>query len=226
MNSMKQKQSIQERSRFGAWLLSLPIAFLIIAALIFSGVQKFNEQLADMQRNLDTMSNELAQKDVELKIASIVVVESHTELFAFNWAYQLAACVLNESINFAAYVNGERREFSNAESARYLKYQNYVADQAFDVNPMRHFCEQRGVDETMLEVWWQRTFTRLSAETGLDGPEAATALEPYGGILVPHSTISLYLDKILAELIDYVEDWPPELSDQAVYRLWFDPART
>lgn len=181
-------------------------------------------QLVDAVDESKRLRGELAEKRLELEVASIIVTESHTDLYAFNWAYQIASCVLSETVNLAAFLTDENREFSSRETARYLTYQTFITDRELTVNGLREYCAQERVDKTSLEIWWERSFVRAEDALGLDRTEALKAFEPYGGILVPHSTIVSYADEILSEMSVYASAWPIDMNEDVVSRLWFFPS--
>jgi len=240
---MKLKRSAVEQSGLRVKLVAALVAAGIVVVLVFGGVQSILGQNTELQRDLDAstaqfqhvsdklavatgalveLKSELADKAAKLEMASIVVTESHIELYAFNWAQQIAACILKESNRFSEYLIGGNRQLSSADSDRYSDYHAFVLDQNEAASPLREYCIQNGVDQNMLNVWWERAFARTAGEIDWEGTEAVEFLQSFGGIMVPHSTIVMYTDQILANMSSFVGEWHPDKSGQAVSRLWFD----
>ena len=240
---MKQKHSVVGQSGFWVKLVAVLVAVGIVVVLVFGGVQSILSLITELQRDLDAktaefqlvsdqlaavtgelveLKSELADNATKLDMASIVVAESHIELYAFNWAQQIATCILKESKNLSAYLIGENRQLSSAESVRYSDYQAFIVDQKVAASPLREYCMQDGVDKNMLDIWWERAFARTAGEIGLERTEAVEFLQSFGGILVPHSTVIAYTDQILADMLVFVGEWHPDISGQVVSRLWFD----
>ncbi len=240
---MKQKHSLIGQSGFWVKFAAVLVAVVIVVVLIVDGAQGALSHIAELERDLDAttaefqlvsdqlatttgelveLKSELAEKAAKLEMASIVVTESHIELYAFNWAQQIAACMLKESQNLSAHLIGGNRQYSSAKSIRYSDYQAFVADQREVASPLRQYCIQYGIDKTMLDAWWERAFARAPGETELERTEAVEFLQSFGGIMVPHSTVIVYTDQILADMLILVGEWHPDLSGQAISRLWFD----
>ncbi|MCY4061774.1 MAG: hypothetical protein OXG53_05360 [Chloroflexi bacterium] len=240
---MKKKHSGEGQSGCWAKLMSALVAVGIVVLLVFGGVLSILSQITELQQDLDgktaefqnvsdqlaaasgelvELRSELAERAAKLEMASIVVTESHIELYAFNWAQQIAACVLNESRVLSDYLMGENGQASSVESARYSDYQAFIVDQKEGASPLRQYCIQYGIDKTMLDVWWESAFARTAGEIDWEETEAVEFLQSFGGILVPHSTVVMYTDQILANMSSFVGEWHPDISGQVVSRLWFD----
>ena len=74
----------------------------------------------------------------------------------------------------------------------------------------------------MLSVWWERAFARKEGEIELEGTEVVKYLQSFGCILVPHSTVNVLRDQILANMSMLVGDWHSVISGQTISRPWFD----
>ena len=172
---------------------------------------------------MESAKSDLAEKATELEVAAIVVAESHIELYAFNWAHQIAACILDETRNLAEFWNGNEGRFSAAQTARYRDYQDFLAEQTRASSPIREFCILHGKDIKLLaNIWWDRALSRVASETGLDVTDARKIAESYSGIYVPNTTVAKYTDEILADMAPSVGDWPTAITEHAVDSLWYD----
>lgn len=86
---MKQKHSIEEQSGFWVKLLGILAAVIIIAVVVFGGIQFVTSQIAGLQRQLDT-------KTIEFDVVSGQLAEANRELGARSSELELTKVELDK----------------------------------------------------------------------------------------------------------------------------------
>ena len=76
---------------------------------------------------------------------------------------------MKETRSLADFWLGEHDQFSSIQTARFRDYQEHLTDQSRVGSPLREHCMEHGRDIDLLaNRWWDRAFSRMASEAGLD----------------------------------------------------------